>query len=80
MTDDEIRATVLRLLGAIAPEANLEALRPGAVLRDELDLDSMDFLSFLTALSEELHVEIPEADYGKLATIEGCVAYLGGRG
>jgi len=67
---------VRRALAAVAPEADLEALSPGASLRDELDLDSMDFLNFVLGLHRSLGVEIPEADYGKLATLAGCVAYL----
>lgn len=63
-------------LAAVAPEADLDALPPDAGLRDELDLDSMDFLSFVIALHKALGVEIPEADYGKLTTLAGCVAYL----
>jgi acyl carrier protein len=44
--------------------------------RDQLDIDSMDFLNFVIAVHEALHVEIPEADYPKLITLNGCVAYL----
>ncbi|MBZ5703592.1 MAG: hypothetical protein LAN84_17305, partial [Acidobacteriia bacterium] len=44
--------------------------------RDQLDIDSMDLLNFVIALHQELHVEIPEADYPKLATLQGCVDYL----
>lgn len=76
MTPDHIRTTVLRLLGAIAPEADLEALPPDESLRDWLDLDSMDFLNFVTAIDKELGVEIPEADYARLATLDGCIEYL----
>lgn len=76
MTRNEIRATVLRILGSIAPEAELETLRGDVALREELDLDSMDFLSFITAIDEALHVAIPEAEYHRLATLDGCVAHL----
>ena len=76
MTREEIRATVLRLLSEIAPEAELGGLHPDENLRDQLDIDSMDFLNFLTAISHELGVEIPERDYGELLTLDGCVAYL----
>ena len=78
MTKDEIKATVLRLLGNIAPEADLTQLKPDATIRDELDIDSMDFLNFAIAVHEALHVEIPEADYPQLATVNRCVAYLVG--
>ncbi len=76
MTADEIRTTVLRLLGDIAPEADLTVVRPDVPLREQLDLDSMDVLNLMIALHEKLGVEIPESDYAKLATLDGCVGYL----
>ncbi len=76
MTKDAIKATVLRLLGNIAPEADLTQLQPNADIRDELDIDSMDFLNFAIALHDVLHVEIPEVDYPKLATLNSCVEHL----
>jgi acyl carrier protein len=76
MTKDEIKAAVLRLLGEIAPEANLSQIEPEVSFRDQLDIDSMDFLNFVIALDKELRVEIPEADYPQLATLKSCVEYL----
>jgi len=75
-TPEEIRATALRVLGEIAPEADLASLKPDVSFRDQLDIDSMDFLNFVIALHEALHVEIPEADYPKLTTLNDCVAYV----
>jgi acyl carrier protein len=77
MTEIEIRDTVLKVLGGIAPEADLSRLKPQARLRDQLDIDSMDFLNFVIGLHQVLHVEIPERDYDRLATLAGCVDYLG---
>ncbi len=76
MTRDEIRATVLRTLGAIAPEADLSTLKADVSFRDQLDVDSMDLLNFVVALHAALHVDIPEANYPRLATLDGCVDYL----
>ena len=76
MTRDELRARVLRVLGEIAPEADLAALRGDVGFRDQLDLDSMDVLNFVTAVHVALGVEIPESDYPKLATLDGCVDYF----
>jgi acyl carrier protein len=76
MTKDEIRGIVLRVLGQIAPEADLSTLKPDLRIRDQLDIDSMDLLNVVIALHKELNVEIPEADYSKLATLDGCIAYL----
>jgi acyl carrier protein len=76
VTADELRATVLRVLGEIAPEADLAQIKPDVSFRSQLDLDSMDVLNFVIALHEALGVEIPEADYPRLATLDGCVTYL----
>jgi acyl carrier protein len=79
MTNAEIREHVLRILGDIAPEADLVCLRPDRGLRDQLDIDSMDFLNFVIAIDRELHVDIPESDYRQLYTLDGCVGYLSPR-
>lgn len=79
MSPDPIRDSVCRVLRTIAPEADLDALAPRADLRDALDIDSMDFLRFVVGLHKELGVEVPEGDYPRLSTIEGCVAYLAER-
>ncbi len=76
MTNQEIQKAVLRILGTIAPEADLSNIQPSVGFRDQLDLDSMDILNFVIALHKEFNVEIPEADYAQLATLEGCAAYL----
>lgn len=79
MTPDEIRTVVLNALGTVAPEADLNRLRPDQRLREQLDIDSMDFLKFVLAIHNTLGVEIPEADYGQLATLDACVKYLAAR-
>ena len=76
MTREEARAAMLRVLGEIAPEADLAALKPDVAFRDQLDLDSMDLLNFVIGLHAALGVEIPEADYASLVTPDGCVDYL----
>jgi acyl carrier protein len=76
MTPDEIRTTVLRALGEIAPEANLDRIKPDVSFRQQLDIDSMDFLNLIIALHKTLGVEIPERDYPQLATLRGCIDYL----
>jgi acyl carrier protein len=79
MTKVEIRETVLRILGQIAPEADLSQIKPDLRIRDQLDIDSMDLLNFVIGLHKELEVEIPETDYPKLATLHGCIDYLATR-
>jgi len=76
MTKDEIREVVLRALGQIAPEADLSQVKPKLRIRDQFDIDSMDLLNFVIGLHKEFKVEIPEADYPKMATLDGCVDYL----
>jgi acyl carrier protein len=65
-----------RLLRRVAPEIDLAQLDPDALLQDEADLDSMDFLNIVTALAEETGIEVPERDYPSLATVSGFVDYL----
>ena len=79
MNRDDLRAAILGILGHLAPEAELETLPPTAHLREELDLDSVDFLNFAIALHKQLGVEVPETDYRRLATLEGCLEYLEAR-
>jgi acyl carrier protein len=79
MTTEEIRQTVLQILGEIAPEADLERIEPNVDFRDQLDLDSMDALNFIIGVDKALGVEIPEADYGRTATLDDFVSYLAER-
>ena len=79
MNREAIRAAVLAELSEVAPEAELDRLEPGAVLREVLDLDSIDFLRFVQRLAATTGVEVPESDYAQLSTLEGVVAYLASR-
>ena len=79
MTDDEIKALVLRELGKIAPEIALDQIDPAVELREQIDLDSMDLLNLMIAIHQTTGVDIPEADYPQMASLNGCVAYLRAR-
>ncbi|HSC94152.1 MAG TPA: acyl carrier protein [Burkholderiales bacterium] len=76
MDRNEIRKAVLAELQRIAPELEPGEVVPAKLLRDQVDLDSMDWLNFLVALHENLQVEIPESDYAHLATLDQIVDYL----
>ncbi len=76
MTAADIHETIVEALTRIAPEVDPASIRPGTSFRDELDLDSMDFLNFVLALHERLGVDIPEADYPRLYTLDDAVRYL----
>lgn len=79
MTETEIKQIVREALGNVAPEADLESIDPAKDLRDQIDIDSVDFLNFVISLHKALQIEIPDADMPKLATLNGCVSYLLGR-
>ena len=79
MTETEIRTHIFTGLPLIAPEADFDDLPADENLREELDIDSYDFLSFLIWLNEDLGVEIPDSDYEKLITLKDLVAYLSQR-
>jgi acyl carrier protein len=76
MNQEEVRKGVLAELLRIAPELEDGEVVPAKLLREQVDLDSMDWLNFLVALHERFKVEIPEGDYQKLATLDQLVAYL----
>lgn len=76
MTRDEIKTAVLRIIENIAPDEDLSNLNGAQRLRDQLDLDSMDFLDIVMELRKIYSVEVPESDYMQLATLDGCVNYL----
>ncbi len=76
MTRDEIRQAIIDELSNIAPETDPGSIAPDADVRDALDIDSMDFLNFVIALHQRLHLDIPEADYPLLRTIGGGTDYL----
>jgi len=79
MTRDEIHSTVLEVLGQVAPEIDPERIDPGEDLRDQIDIDSMDLLNFVIGVHERTGVDIPEADYPKLTTLESLVEYVAAR-
>lgn len=76
MTREEIAMAMADILRTIAPEADLEHLAPDAPIRDELDLDSMDFLNVMIAIKARLDVDVPEPDRSKLATLASCIDYV----
>jgi acyl carrier protein len=76
VTREEIRARVVRCLGEVAPEADVALVRWDTPLRDQLDIDSMDFLNFVIGLDRSLGVAVPESEYDRIATLDACVDYL----
>ena len=76
MTRDEIKSAILAALRRIAPEIDPARLRTDVPIRDQADLDSMDFLNFMLEIHAALGVDIPQASYREVATLDGCVSYV----
>lgn len=76
MTTDEIRAAILDIIETIVPDEDVSGLNDTEPLREQIDLDSMDFLDIVMELRKLYGVQVPEEDYPKLATLQGCVSYL----
>jgi acyl carrier protein len=79
VTREALRQAVVKALTSVAPEIDASSLAPDQEFRQQFDLDSMDFLNFVIALHASLSVDVPETDYGRLATLDLAVDYLAGR-
>ena len=76
MSNNDIREEVLSILTTIAPEVDSRDIRDEQPLRDQVDLDSMDWLNFLVGIHKQLRVDIPEKDYSSLRTLNDVVRYI----
>lgn len=72
----DVRQIVIDIISDIAPDEDVSNLDDSKSLREQLDLDSMDFLDIVMELRKRHKIEVPQEDYPKLATLESCVAYL----
>ena len=76
MTDQEVRQAVVDIIEIVAPDADISDLKGDVRLRDQLELDSMDFLDIVMELRKRYKIEVPKDDYQELASLDSCVAYL----
>jgi acyl carrier protein len=76
MTRDDVRNAVIGILTEIAPDEDFDTLKDEEKLRDQFDLDSMDFLDIVMELRKRYNVEVPETDYEQLVTMTSCINYL----
>ncbi|GAT08108.1 phosphopantetheine-binding protein [Mycobacterium sp. GA-1199] len=76
---DDVRTTVLSELTTIAPEVDADEIEDTVLLRDQVDLDSMDWLNFLQRIHKRFNVDIPEKDYQSLRTLDDVVQYVEAR-
>lgn len=79
MNDQDIRKLLITRLGQIAPDIAADSIATKADLRDEFDIDSMDFLTLITALGKDLSLPMPEADYDQMRSFDSLLAYLKAR-
>lgn len=76
MTKEECKKVVLDIISEIAPDEDLTNVKPDVRLRDQLDLDSMDFLDIVMELRKQYGINVPESDYMQLASLDSCAEYL----
>jgi len=76
MNSQEIRAMIIEVIANIVPDEDLSNLKGDVPLRDQIELDSMDFLDIIMELRKRYGIEVPEDEYMQLATLDGSVAYL----
>ena len=76
MTKDECKQVVLDIIADIAPDEDLSNVKPEVRLRDQMLLDSMDFLDIVMELRKRHGIEVPEKDYQQLASLDSCAEYL----
>ena len=79
MTKEGARALLAEIFGRFAPEVDFAAIDAAADLREQLDIDSLDFLNALIAVHESTGVDVPESDYAQVATLDAAAAYLAAR-
>lgn len=76
MTHNEVKQIVLNIISVVAPDADLSELKSDVRLRDQLEMDSMDFLDIVMELRKRYKIEVPKEDYPKLASLDSCAEYL----
>ena len=76
MDENTLRQQIIDSLTKVAPDVDPNALDPDINFRDQFEVDSVDFLSFVLDLEKRLGIKIPEIDYPKLSSMKGCFAYL----
>jgi acyl carrier protein len=76
MTPAEIRTEIISILEDIAPDEDLTSLQDDVPFREQIELDSMDFLDIVMELRKRHRVQVPEADYGQLVSMASTVKYL----
>ncbi len=77
MRSQQVKNIILDIIATVAPDADLTNVKSDVRLRDQLDLDSMDFLDIVMELRKRYKIEVPKEEYTELASLDSCAAYLG---
>jgi acyl carrier protein len=77
MTNEQIKQVIVDIITDVAPDEDVTNIKPDVRLRDQLELDSMDFLDIVMELRKRHNIEVPEAEYPELASLDSCATYLG---
>ena len=80
MNEQDARGAVRAAIGQVAPDVDTDDVDDNARLRQDLDLDSLDFLALIETIAGSTGVDIPESDYAQVATVKGLISYLAARG
>lgn len=76
MTKEQIKAAILEIISQIIPDEDLGDLKGDIPIREQVELDSMDFLDIIMELRKRYGIEVPESEYTELATLDSSAAYL----
>ena len=76
MTEVEVKDAIVKIIADVAMDEDVNSIDASASLRDELDLDSMDFLDIVMELKKRHKITVPQEEYSELATLDSCVKYL----
>ncbi len=76
MKKEDLEAQVIEIFLRVVPEADVTSMDPAKSFRDQFEIDSVDYLSFVLELEKILSIKIPEMDYPKLSSLNGCLIYL----
>lgn len=76
MNKEELVRSILEALAAAVPGTDVDTLDPAVNFRDQIEIDSIDFLNFVLLLEKKLDLKVPEIDYPKLSSLDGCLSFL----
>jgi len=76
MSEEALIQSILEALAEAAPGSDVSSINPAINFRDQIEIDSIDFLNFVLLLEKKLDLKVPEIDYPKLSSLDGCLSFL----